>query len=160
MGVQGAGKSSLVRKYTDRGYARLNRDLQGGKLEDLVDELDRLLDEGEQRVVLDNTYPTMSSRWSLIRKAHRYGIPVRCRHIATPLDQAYINVCLRMHERYDRMLGPDEMKTYLVKPIRICLLQLLCNGGWNPLKHHLFPKVFRPSTRFHSFVISDPQHGE
>lgn len=111
MGVQGAGKSSLVRKYTDLGYARLNRDLQGGKLEDLVDELDRLLDEGEQRVVLDNTYPTMSSRWSLIRKAHRYGIPVRCRHIATPLVQAYINVCIRMLERYKRLLGPDEMKT-------------------------------------------------
>lgn len=112
MGIQGAGKSELVEAYEAAGYARLNRDLLGGKLDDLVPELDRLLAGGARRVVLDNTYPTRISRGPLIDVAHKYRLPVRCRLLATSAADARFNVALRMFKRYGRMLSPDEMKEF------------------------------------------------
>jgi histidinol-phosphate phosphatase family protein len=110
MGIQGAGKSSEVARYVERGYARLNRDALGGTLEDLIPRLSALLASGQRRVVLDNTYATRVSRWPLIRAAHAHGVPVRCRWLATPVDEAYANVVLRILERYGKLLGPEELK--------------------------------------------------
>jgi histidinol-phosphate phosphatase family protein len=110
MGIQGAGKSELVRQYVDKGYVRLNRDQAGGSLEDLVPLLGESLRAGKNRVVLDNTYPTRVSRYPVIRMAHAHRVPVRCRFLNTPLVEAYQNVVLRILERYGRLLGPDEQK--------------------------------------------------
>ena len=110
MGIQGAGKSELVHSYVDRGYARLNRDFVGGKVDDLTGHLQRLLLEGQQRVVLDNTYPTRISRAAIVRMAHSAGIPVRCRFLETSIDDARINVVHRILDRYERLLGPADMK--------------------------------------------------
>jgi len=110
MGVQGAGKSELVRQYVEKGYVRLNRDQEGGSLEDLVPLLDASLAAGKNRVVLDNTYPTRVSRYAVIRMAHAHRVPVRCRFLNTPLSEAYQNVVLRILERYGRLLGPDDLK--------------------------------------------------
>lgn len=110
MGIQGAGKSSEVAAYLERGYAQLNRDLLGGSLDDLVPRLGQLLAAGHRRVVLDNTYPTRVSRYPVIRMAHAHGVPVRCRFLATPIADAYNNVVLRILERYGKLLGPDELK--------------------------------------------------
>jgi HAD superfamily hydrolase (TIGR01662 family) len=111
MGIQGAGKSELVARYVEQGYERLNRDLSGGTLGDLIPELANLLATGRNRVVLDNTYPTRLTRASVIAAAHAHGIPVRCRFLRTPLAEARINVVLRLLDRYERLLGPDEMKS-------------------------------------------------
>ncbi len=111
MGIQGAGKSELVSSYLARGYARLNRDQCGGRLDDLVPRLLDLLAAGQKRVVLDNTYPSRLSRAPVVAAAHAHGVPVRCRHLRTPLAEARINVVLRSLEKYDRLLGPDEMKS-------------------------------------------------
>ena len=110
MGIQGAGKSHLVSDYLEKGYARLNRDMCGGRLDDLVPRLVELLRSGQKRVVLDNTYPTRLSRAPVVAAAHAHGVPVRCRHLQTPLAQARINIVLRMVEKYGRSLGPEEMK--------------------------------------------------
>lgn len=110
IGVQGAGKSAQVARYTERGYARLNRDLLGGSLDDLVPKLHEMLAAGQNRVVLDNTYPTRASRFPVIRAAHAHGVPVRCRHLDTPIAEAFENVVRRILERYDRLLGPEELK--------------------------------------------------
>ncbi len=110
MGIQGAGKSSQVSAYTEKGYERLNRDLLGGSLADLLPKLDRLLAAGTTRVVLDNTYPTRVSRAGVVRTAHRHGVPVRCVHMATPPNEAMINVVSRVLERYGRLPGGDELK--------------------------------------------------
>lgn len=110
MGIQGAGKSSDVARYLERGYERLNRDLLGGDLDDLIPKLADLLAAGRTRVVLDNTYATRVSRYPLIRTAHAHGVPVRCRYLATPIDEAYANVVSRILERHGRLLGPDELK--------------------------------------------------
>ncbi|HSN98563.1 MAG TPA: aldo/keto reductase [Candidatus Nanopelagicales bacterium] len=110
MGVQGAGKSSEVDRYVGRGYARLNRDQLGGNLEGLIPKLGEMLASGQRRVVLDNTYATRVSRYPVIRVAHAHGVPVRCRFMATPIDEAYANVVLRILDRYGKLLGPEELK--------------------------------------------------
>ena len=110
MGIQGAGKTELVGSYTKHGYARLNRDELGGKLEDLNVRLATLLASGSTRVVLDNTYPTRVSRAGVVRVAHQAGIPVRCCWIDTPIHEARRNVVLRTLARYERLLGPGDMK--------------------------------------------------
>jgi len=110
MGIQGAGKSTHVDAYVDAGYQRLNRDLEGGKLQDLIPKLDDLLSNDAKRVVLDNTYPSFSSRYPVIRTAHAHGVPVHCIHMATPIDEAMVNIVNRMLDRYGRLLSPDEMK--------------------------------------------------
>ena len=110
MGIQGAGKSEFVRQYLDKGYVRLNRDQQGGALDDLVPLVGESLVAGATRVVLDNTYPTRASRYAVIRMAHAHRIPVRCRFLNTPVNEAYQNVVLRILERYGRLLGPDDLK--------------------------------------------------
>ncbi|MFO1494624.1 MAG: aldo/keto reductase [Lysobacterales bacterium] len=110
MGVQGAGKSTLVDRYVAAGYERLNRDLQGGSLEDLIPLLTQHLAAGRSRVVLDNTYATRVSRWPVIRAAHAAGVPVRCVHLATPVREALINIVLRILDRYERLLGPEDLK--------------------------------------------------
>ena len=112
MGIQGAGKSELVAAYEQAGYARLNRDQLGGKLDDLVPRLVQLLVSGQKRVVLDNTYPTRISRAAVIAAANAHGVPVRCRHLQTPLPRPRVDVVLRMIAKYGRPLSPEEMKTY------------------------------------------------
>ncbi|MCI0381128.1 MAG: HAD-IIIA family hydrolase [Gemmataceae bacterium] len=109
-GIQGAGKSELVATYLEKGYARLNRDLLGGKLDDLVPRLVQHLRSGQIRVVLDNTYPTRVSRAPVIAAALAHGVPVHCRHLATPLAEAHINIVLRTLAKYGRLLGPEDMK--------------------------------------------------
>jgi HAD superfamily hydrolase (TIGR01662 family) len=110
MGIQGAGKSELVQSYVDQGYERLNRDLIGGKLDDMNGLLENLLATGKRRVVLDNTYPTRISRAGAVRIAHAASVPVRCRFITTSMRDARINVVHRILDRYERLLGPVEMK--------------------------------------------------
>lgn len=109
-GIQGAGKSTVVERYVDAGYLRLNRDLAGGSLDDLIAPLSAHLAGNDPRAVLDNTYGTWVSRRAVLRAAHRAGVPVRCVHLDTPSHEALINISLRILGRYGRLLGPDELK--------------------------------------------------
>lgn len=112
MGIQGAGKSELVNQYVAQGYARLNRDELGGTLDGLVPRLQQLLGSGQQRVVLDNTYPTRVSRAPVIAAANMFGVPTVCRHLLISMADARINVAKRMVAKYGVPLGPDEMKQF------------------------------------------------
>ncbi|MFN7022653.1 MAG: HAD-IIIA family hydrolase, partial [Phycisphaerales bacterium] len=109
LGIPGAGKSSLVAPYLDKGYLRLNRDELGGKLDDLVPALRNALASGRKRVVLDNTYPTLKSRLGVLESGRLANVPVRCLWLDTTLEDARWNACLRMLERHGRLLSPDEI---------------------------------------------------
>ena len=109
LGIPGAGKSSLVAPYLDKGYLRLNRDELGGKLDDLVPALRNALASGRKRVVLDNTYPTIKSRLGVLESGRLANVPVRCLWLDTSLEDARWNACLRMLERHGRLLSPDEI---------------------------------------------------
>ena len=78
VGMPGAGKSTLAADYVAHGYTRLNRDNRGGTLRQLAAALDGALARSS-RIVLDNTYPTRTSRAPVIAAAHRYGLPIAAR---------------------------------------------------------------------------------
>lgn len=109
MGIQAAGKSTLVEKFVAEGYARLNRDLEGGTLRGLLPKLGELLAPENARVVLDNTYPTRAARGAVIEHAHRHGAGVRCVHLDTSLEDAQLNAVQRIIEKYGRLLEPAEI---------------------------------------------------
>jgi len=112
MGPPAAGKTSQVQDYVERGYLRLNRDERGGRLDDLLPPLDQALRQGTRQVVLDNTYPTRSSRSGVIEVARRHGLPVRAVWLETSQRDAMLNAAHRMVERAGRVLAPDEIAAH------------------------------------------------
>ena len=110
MGLPGAGKSTAARAFVEQGYARLNRDDDGGSLRDLVPALDRLIESGASRVVLDNTYVSRKSRATVLQAAAKRGLPVRCVWLSTSVEDAQVNAVARMVAKFGRLLGPEEMR--------------------------------------------------
>jgi aryl-alcohol dehydrogenase-like predicted oxidoreductase len=111
MGIPGAGKSRVAAGYGERGYVRLNRDELGGTLADLAAALDDALGAGEiTRAVLDNTYLSRASRSYVIDAAARHGVAVRCVWLDTPLDQAQVNLVLRLLQRFGSLPSADELR--------------------------------------------------
>ncbi len=110
MGLQGAGKSTEVTAWVERGYQRLNRDALGTSLKDLVAIVDRQLAAGVRKLVLDNTYVSRASRAPLLEVAAKHGVGARGVWIDVPLHEAYVNVIWRMLEAHARLLTPEELK--------------------------------------------------
>lgn len=110
MGPPAAGKTSRVQHYVERGYLRLNRDERGGSLNGLLAPLRTALADGVKHVVLDNTYPTVSSRKGVVAAALAAGVPARVVHIDTALHDALMNACHRMFDKRGRLLGPEEIR--------------------------------------------------
>ncbi len=110
MGLPGAGKSTVAEKLVAQGYSRLNRDEAGGRLTALLPALDRIVQAGSTRVVLDNTYVSRKSRATVVERAWAHGLPVRCVWLDTSIEGAQVNAVSRMVSRYGRLLGPEEMK--------------------------------------------------
>jgi aryl-alcohol dehydrogenase-like predicted oxidoreductase/histidinol phosphatase-like enzyme/predicted kinase len=106
MGLPGAGKSRLAQGLTAQGYHRLNRDIAGGTLKDLLPALDAALASGVSRIVLDNTYVSRKSRAEVLRAASARGFPVRCIWLSTPVEEAQTNAVSRIVSRYGFL--PDE----------------------------------------------------
>jgi HAD superfamily hydrolase (TIGR01662 family) len=107
IGYNAAGKTTLVKEFTDAGYHRVNRDELGGTLEQQVGHAEKALGSHDC-VVLDNTYATIESRESIIALGQRLGIPVRCVWLQTSFEDAQLNACLRMLQRRGRILMPGE----------------------------------------------------
>lgn len=110
MGMPAAGKTSVARDLVDAGYERLNRDERGGRVADLVPDLDAGLADGRLHWVLDNTYPTRATRNAVIEAAWSHGVPVRCIHVSTSLAAAQVNAIERMLDVAGRLPQPDEIR--------------------------------------------------
>jgi aryl-alcohol dehydrogenase-like predicted oxidoreductase len=110
MGVPGAGKSRVAEGYLANGYVRLNRDERGGTLRELADALADAVAPSGSRVVLDNTYLSRASRSYVVDVAARYGVPVRCVWLDTPLPQAQVNLVVRLLDRFGRLPVPPELQ--------------------------------------------------
>jgi aryl-alcohol dehydrogenase-like predicted oxidoreductase len=110
MGLPGAGKSTAARAFVEQGYARLNRDDDGGSLRSLLPALDALVEGGATRIVLDNTYVSRKSRAAVIQAASKRGLPVRCVWLSTSVEDAQVNAVSRMVGKFGRLLGPEEMR--------------------------------------------------
>jgi aryl-alcohol dehydrogenase-like predicted oxidoreductase/histidinol phosphatase-like enzyme len=110
MGMPGAGKSSAAEEFIAQGYRRLNRDAAGGRLADLVPELDSGLAGGQRRWVLDNTYASRKSRNEVIECAARHGVAVRCIRLNTTLADAQVNAVCRLIEAHGKLPMPEELR--------------------------------------------------
>jgi len=110
LGYNAAGKSTLVQQFTLRNYRRLNRDVEGGSLDDLAVKADHLLKGGVDTIVLDNTYPTVKSRASIIAVAKANKVPIRCLWLTTSFEEAQLNACLRMVRDTGKLLQPEDFK--------------------------------------------------
>lgn len=109
-GYNAAGKSTLVKEFTDCGYHRINRDTTGGSLDGQVSLVKAAVADGHRRIVLDNTYLTIESRESVIEAGKELNIPVRCVWLKTSFEDAQLNACLRMVRKTGRILSPEELK--------------------------------------------------
>jgi aryl-alcohol dehydrogenase-like predicted oxidoreductase/histidinol phosphatase-like enzyme len=110
MGMPGAGKSTVAQEFVAQGYQRLNRDTAGGKLSDLVEELDAGLQAEPGRWVLDNTYASRAARNEVITCAQRHGARVRCIQLATSLPDAQINAVTRLLDAHGSLPMPEELR--------------------------------------------------
>jgi aryl-alcohol dehydrogenase-like predicted oxidoreductase/histidinol phosphatase-like enzyme len=110
MGMPGAGKSGVARDFETHGYERLNRDDRGGSLADLVAQLDTALSAGQERHVLDNTYPSRKSRNEVIECAWQHGVPARCIWLRTSIADAQINAVTRLIGIHGRLPMPEELR--------------------------------------------------
>src|SRR5262249_55934549 len=91
-------------------YQRLNRDSAGGKLADLVPELESGLKSGHLNWVLDNTYGSRKSRNEVIECAARHGVTVRCVRLITSFADAQINAVCRLIMAHGRLPMPEEFR--------------------------------------------------
>jgi len=110
VGYPAAGKSSLCKEFEDQGYMRVNRDTLGGTLKDLAEYAKKLISEGKKKLVLDNTYGTIESRKVVIELGKETNIPVRCVWLDTSIEDSQFNACMRMMQRFGKVLAPDEIK--------------------------------------------------
>ena len=110
MGMPGAGKSTLAAEFAASGYERLNRDARGGRLSDLVRDLDAALSEGRRRFVLDNTYASRAARNEVVECAWRHGVPVRCVWPTTSLADAQVNAVNRLLDVHGSLPTPEELR--------------------------------------------------
>ncbi|MFO0626497.1 MAG: HAD-IIIA family hydrolase [Polyangiales bacterium] len=107
LGYPASGKSSWTAEHLPR-HTRVNRDLEGGALVDLLPKVTEALDAGRD-VALDNTYATPESRRPVIDLAHARGATVRC--VARRLHQdAQRNAVTRMVRKHGRLLSPNELR--------------------------------------------------
>jgi aryl-alcohol dehydrogenase-like predicted oxidoreductase/predicted kinase/histidinol phosphatase-like enzyme len=117
MGLPGAGKSTWAEGLVARGYHRLNRDITGGALADLIPALEAAMAAGMSRIVLDNTYVSRKSRAEVIRAASGHGLPVRCIWLSTTVEEAQTNAASRIVSRYGTLPGDDELETLRTRDV-------------------------------------------
>jgi hypothetical protein len=108
--MPGAGKTTTAAEFVNRGYRRLNRETSGGRLTDLVLELDSGLANGKFHWVIDNTYASRKSRTEVIECAARHGVGVRCIRLNSSVAEAQINAVSRLIEAHGRLPMPDELR--------------------------------------------------
>ena len=111
MGYNAAGKSTLVEEYVAKGYHRINRDLTGTSLEECATKAAAAIRNFKKPVVLDNTYPSVKSRASIIAAAKSVNVPIHCVHLTTSLEDAQLNACLRMMKKLGGIPNPEDFKT-------------------------------------------------
>lgn len=111
LGYNASGKSTIAAEYVAKGYDRLNRDEMGGTLEGVAQELKRRIKKGGNLFILDNTYPDIKSRASVIKIGKENKIPVNCVWLSTSFEDAQLNACLRMIRQTGKLLMPEDFKT-------------------------------------------------
>jgi HAD superfamily hydrolase (TIGR01662 family) len=111
LGFPGSGKTTITEEAQFKGYHRLNRDTAGGKVDDLIPLLYAEAAKGKKKFILDNLYSNAAKRQPVLLAGKKLNIPVRCIHLNTSIEDAQVNVALRMIQRYGHLLMPEEIST-------------------------------------------------
>jgi HAD superfamily hydrolase (TIGR01662 family) len=119
MGIQAAGKSSIVDNYRYQGYIRMNRDDLGGTLTKMNAAVEAMILQGVEKFVMDNTYGTIESRKEVIELGKKYGYGVKCVWLTIKIEDAQYNASYRLLKKFafdsdkfkvHEILGPNFMK--------------------------------------------------
>lgn len=113
VGFPACGKSTVAEEF--KGWERLNRDLLGGSVSDLIPRLGDLLRNGKN-VVLDNLFTKASDRKPFIDAAKKIGARVECYWIGTSPEDSQFNACWRMYQKFGKILRPADMKAHAKDP--------------------------------------------
>lgn len=143
IGYNAAGKTTLTKSYLDKGYVRVNRDTMGGSLADVIEEADKQLRGGAERLVMDNTYPTVEQRAGVVKLGKKHNIPVRCVWLNTSFEDAQLNACMRMMQRIGKIADSTELK------------KLNDPNLFPPVAIFNYKKVFEKPTNAEGFSIID-----
>lgn len=108
-GMPAGGKTTITKRFVDKGYVRLNRDAVGGKVDDLIPSMLSAIRAGKN-VVMDNLYATKVSRSAALKAAKDAGAVVNFLLMDTSLEDAQFNACCRMMDRCGKVLHPDDHK--------------------------------------------------
>ncbi len=111
MGYPASGKTVLAKKYETQGRYRVNRDELGGSLNDLVKHVEhQYINSKTSQFVMDNTYPTVESRQSIIKWAHDNDFEIHCKYINIDVGDTLYNASKRLIDTYGSLLNPEEIK--------------------------------------------------
>ena len=111
MGYPASGKTILARTFEEQGYRRINRDELGGSLDGLVQHVEHeYTRKGISQFVMDNTYPTVDSRQSIIKWARENDFKIHCKYIDIDVGGSLYNASKRLIDTYGRLLNPEEIK--------------------------------------------------
>lgn len=110
-GFPASGKTSLVLDSpVYKGWERLNRDLVGGKVNDLLPKLEGLLRGSKKNVIIDNLFLTAEDRKPFIELTTKMGSDVACTWVSTSAEDCQVNACRRLINKWGRVLNPDDFK--------------------------------------------------
>lgn len=149
LGCNAAGKTSHAQKYINDGYVRINRDEIGGRLLDIHKHADQAIQDGADRLVLDNTFRDPASRQGIIEVAKKHGYSIRAEWLDTDKYQSMGNAVLRMVRKYGKLLEADEIKaakdpnTFPVQAIYSFYADVSKGGFVEPSQKEGFDRVDR-----------------
>lgn len=95
LGPPASGKTTVTNDLINkRGFVRLNRDTEGGKIVDLLPKLEALLQD-KKNIVLDNLFPTVEVRKPFLDMAKKYGADLHAGLLKTSIEDATFNFVQR-----------------------------------------------------------------
>lgn len=109
MGFPGSGKSTVTKSLIAEGYRNHNRDIFGGTRDMYNNALEALVQSGEKKLVLDNTYPDPDTRSGPLAIAKKYGYSIEAWLMETTLEQSMYNAVSRQVKTYGKVLDNEEL---------------------------------------------------
>ncbi|MHA1518792.1 MAG: HAD-IIIA family hydrolase [Promethearchaeota archaeon] len=114
IGIPGSGKTTYAENFIRKGFTRLNRDLIGGSLDELITQLDYFYHANQiTKFVLDNTYSTKKKRHLVIEWAEKNGFCIECHYLDIDIYNARYNIAQRNYQNYKNVSKPDNTSIFM-----------------------------------------------
>jgi HAD superfamily hydrolase (TIGR01662 family) len=109
VGYPCSGKTTLASEYQNKDYYRLSQEIFGGSLNDINQRLEEFIVQGKTKFVIDNSYPTISSRKRIIEIGQKYNFKVTCVHLTTSIENSQHNAAVRIIQKTGKLLMPGDI---------------------------------------------------